>query len=104
MTPVPSNLPPTVQPAPPATAHASGPFFGKGTWLCTFTVLADMPTTMDIADMEGLIAGGLATALLNLGLPGNVSAQLTATAGSASVTNPTQPAVVVPTLPTVPPV
>lgn len=95
---------PTIQPAPPVEANTSGPFSGQGTWLCTFTVLADMPTTMNSADMEGLIAGGLATALLNLGLPANVSAQLVATAGNASVTNPTQPAVVVPTPKTVIPV
>jgi hypothetical protein len=66
--------------------------------------MVDMPATMDIADMEGLIAQAIAADFQSLGLPANVSAQLVATAGNASVSNPTQPAVVVPTPKTAAPV
>lgn len=69
----------------------TAPFSALSTWLCTFTVMADMPTNMSIADMEGAVAQGLATYFTNLGLPANVSAQLVATAGNVTLAHPTHP-------------
>lgn len=66
------------------------PFAGASTWLCTFTVMADMPTDLTAADMEGAVAQGLAVYFQGLGLPANVSAQLVATAGNVTLLNPTE--------------
>jgi hypothetical protein len=98
------NLPPQAQPpqtgpapTPPGptpvtlTQNPSGRFAGAPTWLCRFSVLVDMPNTMSINDMEGAIAGALAAALGNLGLPGNVSCTLQATAGGQTLLHPTPP-------------
>jgi hypothetical protein len=96
-----------VTPLPPSAAPAgpqAGPLAGATTWLCTFMVLVDMPATMNVADMEGLVAGALARDFSSLGLPANVSAQLVATAGNQTVLNPTQPMAVTPPTPMVPPV
>jgi hypothetical protein len=89
---------PTLTPVSPV-ATPVGVFAGDTTWLCNFSVMADMPTSLGVADMEGLIAGILAAGLNNYGLPGNVSAQLTATTGNVTVSNPTPPVLVAPTPP-----
>lgn len=60
----------------------------SATWLCTFTVLVDLPSDMAIADMEGFIALAVAHAANDHGFPGNASAQLVATAGNVSVLDP----------------
>jgi hypothetical protein len=98
---MPANV--TTSPAPPVTVHP-GPFSGQSTFLCTFTVMADMPTSLAQADMEGLVAQALAVYFANLGMPANVSAQLVATAGNVTVANPTPPVAVVPVTPQGPPV
>jgi len=79
----------TVVPADSTVATKPGLLKGKTTWLCTFNVLVDLPSDMAQADMEGVIAQGLAIFLVNLGLPANVSATLIATQGNATVLNPT---------------
>ena len=84
---------PALTPVTP-TASPVGVFSADTTWLCNFTVMADMPTNLGVADMEGLIAGILAAGLNSLGLPGNISAQLTATTGNMTVANPTPPVAV----------
>lgn len=97
---------PKIVPAPPNPPglNRGGPLAGATTWLCTFTVLVDLPTNMAVPDMEGLIAQAIAANFVSLGLPANVSAQLVATAGNVTVLNPTPGVVVVPTPPNVSPV
>lgn len=83
----------TFAPAPEPIAQ-DGPLSGCRTWLCTFTVMVDLPNTMGVADMEGLIAQAIANDFVSLGLPANVSAQLVATAGNCTVAKPTAGAIV----------
>jgi hypothetical protein len=60
-------------------------FTGQATWLCTFIVKCDLPANLDVHSMEGAVAHSVAQALGALGLPGNVSAQLVATAGNITL-------------------
>lgn len=83
-----SNLSPPLPNLPPP------PFAGKPTWLCTFSVTIDLPTTMDTPTMEGAVAQGLAAYLQSVGLPGNVVAQLMSTAGNTTVLSCGAPATV----------
>lgn len=55
------------------------------TWLCTFSVTVDLPSTLSIEDMEAIIAQAAANHLTALGYPGNVIVQLMATAGHTTV-------------------
>ncbi len=55
------------------------------TWLCTFEVKVDFPTTLTPREMESVVAQCLAVRLPALGYAGNCVVTLTATAGNASV-------------------
>lgn len=59
------------------------------TWLCTFLLQVDMPSTLSINQAEAAIAFAITEYLASQGLPGNCSVQLTGTQGNASVANPT---------------
>jgi len=55
------------------------------TWLCTFSVQTDLPTTLSVIEMERIIADCLSVRLPALGYAGNVIVSLVATAGGVDV-------------------
>lgn len=77
------STPPVVPKAPPTPPDQ--PQAGKPTWLCQFSVLVDLPTTMQTNDMEGAVAFAIAQYFNSIGLPGNVIVQLMANAGNQTV-------------------
>lgn len=55
------------------------------TWLCTFEVKIDLPTTLTPWEMEATVAQALAVALPGFGYAGNCIVTLKATAGNVNV-------------------
>lgn len=55
------------------------------TWLCTFKVSIDLPTTLTPHEMESIVAQCMAVRLTALGYAGNCVVTLVATAGNVSV-------------------